>query len=744
MISKRKAGLVLMVIFTMTVFFTMMVFGAETQTRKIQSTGDDGFVTEAGILVDSSLVTILDPNMDIRSYLVFRMIEINTWESLNNATLRLRVGSLQVEDPESKVTIYGVDDGNFNGFASAAQVLSAPLTSQKVNLNTSAFSGQKWIEIDVSDIVAEIKSNPTWEGDDGFTGTIGFIILGRARSQERFNYDGRFFYDKLANNGLEAQLIIVWGDPLEEPPPSEKPTLLNNTDYVWEFNESVPGYFKNGTDPWTGEITIYKVTELGVPQILVVASNSMHFFNTSRGDPNYVDWPGTASFTFQEAGAVEFITTLGDWTFLIGRNTTDLEVFWSDDEFTTWRQEVVTDNFPPGLSGRSADFGSILADQTGEALIHLVFSSYSDWNPATYDIIYTNFTLDPVTKNLTWSPTYFNVTEDYASSQQEADIYQQRNGTIHVAWNGENGTANEIVMYRRRQANGTWLDAVRLSSDDVFDGREPDVVANEDTGLALISWTRLAVGAWSIRWDTVFPNNTVGTAVGTSDRGLSNARYVSMVNERDSGVAHMVYIDYAGDHVEYTFRQIDNSTAWAGAQIVSGVADRHFYPVVSLDEQNETLAVIWWNMDSTETDWGQFQIGDAPSGTDTLLLNHQLRYPSTADYYSRTVLSVSWWLAFPNGTLLGGPFDTYEEAVDAVEEILDINPKTPAPPSQGWPESGVLTRFKTRFYILIIGIGLLFGPLFVFAFSRPSGYEFTIGMFVMLIGFALMYAAGQV
>ena len=738
MITKRKAGLVLMVTFTMTIIFTMTVYGVETQTRKIQMTGDDGFVTEAGILIDSSLVTILDPNMDIRSYLVFRMIEINTWESLNNATLRLRVGNLQVVDPGSKVTIYGVDDGNFNGFASAAQVLSAPLTSQKVNLDTSAFSGQKWIEIDVSDIVAEIKSNPTWEGDDGFTGTIGFIIFGAE------GYHGRFFYDKLANNGLEAQLIIVWGDPLEEPPPAEKPPAVNGTDFIWELNETEPGYIKNGTDPWTGEINIYKVTELGDPEILVVASNSLHYFNTTKGDPNWVNWPGVATFTFQSSGGVEFITTLGDWTFLIGKNNSDLEVFWSDDEFTTWKQDIVTANFPPGLNGREADYGSILADQTGAPLIHLVFSSFSDWNPATYDIIYTNFTLDPVTENLTWSPTYFNVTEDYGTSQTDADIYQQKNGTIHIAWDGRNGTANDIAQYRRRQANGTWLDAVRLSSDDVTPALDVDVVANEETGLALIAWTRTAAGNWNIRWDTVFPNNSVGTAVGTSDRAISNAAWVSMVNDRENNVAHLTYQHHSGQHIEYRYRPIDNTTAWSAAQTVSSVADRHSYPVIAVNERNSTLAIIYWNEDAPETDWELFQIGSVPTAGDDLLLTHVLKYPSMADYYERTTLSVTWWLTFPNGTVIGGPFDTYDEAVDGVEEILDINPKTPAPPSQGWPETGVWTRFRTRFYILIIGFGLIFGPLMVFAYSRPSGYDATIGAFIMLIGFALMIAAGQV
>ena len=104
----------------------------------------------------------------------------------------------------------------------------------------------------------------------------------------------------------------------------------------------------------------------------------------------------------------------------------------------------------------------------------------------------------------------------------------------------------------------------------------------------------------------------------------------------------------------------------------------------------------------------------------------------------------SWIVTDENGTIVKDDCETLECAEAFIDEIVGVDPDEPTPAGQGWPGSGVLTRFRTRFYILMIGIGLLFGPLFIFAFSRPSGYEFTIGMFVMLIGFALMYAAGQV
>ena len=732
-----------MVIFTMMLFFTTMTArGAEeSQTIHITFDDDDGFITETGAhFPGGSLVAVLDPSMDLHSWLVFRMVEINSFESLTNATLRLRTASSLTFDADSTITIYGVKDGEFPGFSSPSAVPTYPLTFAHVNYNTSQFYGASWKEIDVTNIVEELKSSPSWEGDEAIPGTFGFIIEGAE------GHDPRHFYDFGAGNGFEAQLVIHWGET-PEIDPGDTPPAYNGTDFIWEYVNTTIAYDPgdNETDPWEGEIDVFKVSELGDPEILVVTSNTLVYFNTTKGDPNYNFWSGS-SFSFQSAGCVEFIATLGDWTFLVGQNNTYLEIFYSDDEFVTWRSDIVNDDFPK-LNGHGSDYGSIWADQNGSALIHLVWSTFSDWSGGTYDIVYSNFTLDPVTLNLTWSPDYFNVTEDYATSQTDADMYQEKDGTIHVVWDGHNGTANDIAQYRRRQANGTWLPAVRLSSDDVADAFEVDVVANEGTGVALISWTRLAVGNWDIRWDVVFPNNTVGTVVGTTDRVISNARWLSMVNDRDNDVAHLAYIDDAGDHVEYTYRAIDNSTAWAGAQQVSALADRHKYPSISVDELNDTLAIIWWNQDSTETDWAVFQIGNAPPGIDTLLLEAQLVYPSNADYYSRSVTSITWWIVWPNGTVLpgGGPFDTEDDALEGLDELLGINPLDPDPPSKDWDQTGPFTRFKTRMYIFLIGFFMLVGPFMVFANQgRPSGYNFVVGLFIMVIGLGLLIAAGSV
>ena len=70
--------MILIVCLILTVNVPFVSGASETQTISIADTSDDGFVTEIGYrFFDTPLISVLDPNMDIRSYLVFRDIKIN-------------------------------------------------------------------------------------------------------------------------------------------------------------------------------------------------------------------------------------------------------------------------------------------------------------------------------------------------------------------------------------------------------------------------------------------------------------------------------------------------------------------------------------------------------------------------------------------------------------------------------------------------------------------------------------------
>lgn len=238
---KTSAGLIILLLFLVLIPPVSGNGWPEEQTRHIiehpADTGTDGdmFVTETGLGHSGNLVTVLDPNMGIYGYLFFKDIKLNSYFHLENATLRLHTASTMDFDNESSFTIYGISDYRYFGmgewgYGSPAEIMIAPKTSAYVSYNSSQFYSSQWHEIDVTDIVQELKSNPWYEGpglDYGDPGDyMAFIILGAS------GHDSRWFYDLSAGNDYEAQLHLHWD--FSPPPP---------VDYEWgEFNESYRGY----------------------------------------------------------------------------------------------------------------------------------------------------------------------------------------------------------------------------------------------------------------------------------------------------------------------------------------------------------------------------------------------------------------------------------------------------------------------------------------------------------------------
>ena len=266
MISKRKAGLVLIVIFTMIVNFTAQAFDQD-MTRHIENTDQDVFVLETGVAIDANFMTVLSPDMDIRGMLFFEDIKINSWEVLINATLRLRTFHGRSFDAESKITIYGVRDYGGFGYSEAGRdapgspsaILGLPLTDASVNYNTSQFYGSSWKEIDVTSLVNEMKSDRNYDGPGLVVSNRGgdmiFMIFGTE------GHEPRSFYDFRAGNNLEAQLVLHWTD---SPPPP--PGGAFNESYrglnIFEIDHNGENRTGEGMDVNWNKLSMTQLTEI--------------------------------------------------------------------------------------------------------------------------------------------------------------------------------------------------------------------------------------------------------------------------------------------------------------------------------------------------------------------------------------------------------------------------------------------------------------------------------------------------
>ena len=669
-------------------------------------TNDDGFITQIGNhFRDTPYLPLRSATTDVISGLRFRSLNIPQDAKINNATLFVR--TLHTYDPGVVlVTIYGVDENDAYAFNSSGD-FTRPYTTNNVVWNVSEVNGYAWHNVSVTEIVQEIISRYGWRSGN----SLAFIILADSG-------DPRREFATIDNNiAWRPRLDITWA--VTPPSPSDDaPPPYNNTDeWTWDHVNS-----SQGMDIWTA-------TNYGEHELFYTSSSDLDFHNSLTGLDGVVDWTA-GGFGFQTAGAAEFIARLDPWVFLIGDNLST-SIYYSDDEFSAGSIRVEECNAQfPALDNYAGNPGSIWLDQNDTQTIHVVWSTVTDWQPATYNIVYSNFTILE-DGSLQWSLDYVNIT-NVATEQMDPDIYCEQDGTLHIVWYGRQGTAEDQIWYMRRYANGTWGPQVRCSEGDSFGSREPDVVANEVTGEALVAWTYYTATN-SIRWNIVYPNNTDGP-----DGNIANSQYVSMVNDRENDDAHMAFNSPAigNPSVDYRWISIDNLSAWSAASNISPNGEQHRNPTISLDEQNDTLAVIWWNEWNTWTAHNHWEIGGAIAPGKIRIANPQLRYPSSPDYYGRNINQVVYFTVYPNGTIHDGPFDTEDEAEDAIEEELGVDPEDPQTDVYG----EALTKNRWKTFVFVIGMVMFLGTPTFAMMARVSTGRWIMVLFISLCGLSILWS----
>ncbi len=680
---------------------------ADTGSYYPTDTNDDGFITQIGNhFVDTPYLPLRSATTDVIAGLRFRSLNIPQDAKINNATLFAR--TLHTFDAGLVLaTIYGVDENDAYAFNSSGD-FTRPYTSSNVVWNVSEVNGYAWHNVSVIGIVQEIISRYGWRsGND-----LAFIILADSGTPRRE-------FASVDNNiAWRPRLDITWAVTPPSPSDDAPPPYNETDDWTWEYVNST-----QGMDIWTA-------TNYGDHELFYTDSSDLDFHNSTTGIGGAVIWTA-GGFALQSAGAAEFIARLDPWVFLIGDNLST-SIYYSDDEFSAGsiRVEELNAQFPI-LDTYAGNKGSIWLDQQDNQTIHVVWSTVTDWQPAHYNLVYSNFTILQ-NGSLQFSPDYVNIT-NVASDQMDPDIYSERDGTLHITWYGHQATAQDQIWYMRRYANGTWGPQVRCSEGDAIDSFEPDVVANEVTGEALVAWTYIDAPN-QIRWNIVYPNNTDGP-----DGTIASSRYVSMVNDRENDVAHMAFCSPGSGGnpgVDYRWISIDNVSAWSAAQDVSPNGEKHWYPTISLDEENDTLSVIWWNDWNARTAHNHWEIGGAIAPTKVTIANNLFRYPSSPDYYGRHINQVVYFTAYPNATIQDGPFDTEDEATDAIEEELGVDPEDPQTDEYG----EALTKNRWKTFVFVIGMMMFLGtPLFAMM-SRVSIGRWVLVLFISLCGLSILWS----
>jgi len=677
----------------------------QDQTISITDTHDDKFITEAGIGIDAWLCHILDPDMDIKSYLVFRELEVNYWEPLENATLRLRTTVNLDFEADSSVTIYGMDFSNLQdeGWLTPSNVLMMPLTSAYVNVNTSQLYGQVWHEIDVTSIVEELIREYGWDGD-GHAGTetgdaIGFIILGAE------GHDTRWFIDyHYGTPSLASQLVIHWNH--EPPPPVDLP------DYA-KFNETLGNY------------TIWKVSPSNLLDMAYWNGTHEQYMevNTNSSDVEIsgVTDQGNMPHSYQ------IIRGPDDDIFYLGLIGTNKTLFHSYDEGETWDNYVINDQYV-NMIGNSNRDGSLAFDTSGT--LWIVWSSES--TDVEFERVHsTTVTIDDHV--LTFAGSSIAIPFQITREHNRPCIWVGSDDRKHLVWDCYSTTKNFNQIFYAYKDDGAWTGSFMVTNNANIHAQESQVVTSLNGTFIMITYlTKTSNDAHYAYYKTEW------VRFGGLDLSDDNFGLVISYNYNEDKV--LATYTHLGDLSSKIFNFSDLSLSSRYDVGIDGG-----YPDLTFDaKSNKTLSVYDAGVDGVqgmiydfETEsWGtNFSIRDVnPGYIHTVSL-------ATIDIEGTGEPTEEWYIHETAVCTVTGPFDDYDDVIDFIEGE-DPDPEDPDPP--GWPTEGPFVRFRMRLYFLIIGFGCLFGPLLFFAWKRPSGYYILCGAIVILIGIGMLISIGQV
>ncbi len=676
-------------------------------------TEDDAFVTGIGLYFgDTPFLPLRDSANNIVIGTRFRNVAIPQGSKINNATLRVKSSYGYPSASGITVTITGDDADDSRSFNDSGS-FSRTYTLAFVVWDISDVNGNTWAEVDVTEIIQEIIDRVGWSSGNSLS-LVYFTDQGTPRRE--------FASLDTGGGGYKARIDVFYGvEPPEEEVEEisdEADTPFNETEiYVWEYVETYRG------------IDIYNVTQYGDPEFqcygLDTAFNSW-YFNVTKGPGSEIEWD-TGAFSTSQSGALDPILGLDPWTLIFADKGT-AQVYVSNDEFVS---SVGTDpNDQYNLNPWSGNIGSMAIDPDGET-IHLVWGSPTPAFPGNYNIIYTNFTLNRDNGAITWAPSYTNVSA-VAWTQKEPVIYVQPNGTLHVIWEGEQGTATSQIWYRRRAANGTWFDQVRISDSDV--GGNPhsgaDVLANDETGDALIVWT---YDAASVYWEMVFPNNTVSPA----DRTVSSGLNPSMVNDRENNIANIVYQTTGGNPIiRFRNMTIANGSSWSASINLSPAGEKHLYPDIGMNPTNRSISVVWYNDWNLWVAANWWNAGQTPVAKKTKVTNERLQWNYIEEVTDAVILDTFIFLVYPNGTLVDtGPLDEGEDPEDTIDDLL--GGAQPEDPQE--EEYKVIGKFQWKLLVLAVGLIMLLGSPIAGVYYGGDTATWIRILFIMFFGIGILW-----
>jgi hypothetical protein len=687
---------------------------------------DDLLQTEAGsVFYDTALIPINDPNVDILVFIRFESVAITPGARIQ-ANLTLRVKNDYGAASGLSMTVYGIREGNCGPFIETdlegnpighSWNLTRPYTINSAVVNISGWDSPGTYRIDVSAIVQEIIDIYSWaSGND-----MGFILVCPSQgnvTRQIASYDygvvpttnsPRLDYASISL-GLPGDLAAI------------DPNVGN-----WIFNETYGGY-----DIWR-----HLVYGSAVDYIYTNVTQDLYFHSLNRTPPYYFIQDIEVLGDLFTPGIRRILRT-GNTTYVINTDDTnssgfrELWIFNSSDGGQTFGSGVLLSRMP-GHWNYHQRHGHIAIDSVGN--LHVYFTGLTA-DQADYRIFYTNYT------GSGWT-TPINVTSEQpwgGNTQSRPMCFIDENDIHHVVFSSINTTNYQAIFYMNRTSPDNYSLPLQVSTVDLgnqFDGQ----IVVTSTGDLYIVWTDYRGGGQ--RWVKYrFRESGVWGAEGEVSAGVGNIKEQPFIVLDDRDYLHVVYSAFFTASTYRTYYRAYNGVAWVNSTKISTNDAVNFeFPTMGIDP-NQTLQVLmvestgspdilyYRNMSLTTFTWSTIR---------QLLNATPIYYPCLPMFSTGALLTDEWYADDPDNGILG-PFDDRDDTEDGID---DENPDPEDPnPGDNWPTTGPFTRFRYKLYILILGVGCIFGPIFVFVWHRPGLQTLISGLFIMLIGLGLLMSLG--
>lgn len=679
---------------------------------QVDRSEDDIFQSEVGApFVASPFIAISEPNYGIISNFLFRNVTIYNSRIINNATLSVYTTGPQDADLAITATIYGLevnDGGLVNG---------SSLTIANVVWNISQVRGSgTWHNVTVTSVVQEIIDRYGWDYGDNLAFEI-VSTAGTTRHVVAYDY---------GNPTLSARLYITYGVA-----PPDPPGLAPGA----EYNQTVEGYDIYEI-PGTGQVTSFTSSMLWDDSGEVYPyqgktafnniTNKFYIFGT-QGDRIGYHFRDRYNLTWSNFITLYEHLAGGDiWTDYFIDAFGKLHVGWvwslTNDAYYM-KFDLLSDGSATNYTGRQTVdnaltfYGPVVVASDSEGYPYMAYDrlnagNYGAWvawstlNNGTWnhqvnspESVEINLGVNP--PNTGWFACELVPMGDrrmdlIVSSPDVADVYtcSKRNQNSGAVWTGE----GEFQIGDRQTPLGRRYAISGASVTNMSDETDAWTVRNDEATNDLWEY----VPAWAKR-DNNYLVDLVVAIIGIEGTG----EYVT--------IGYDPFLNFTKYGVIY--RNDTRSSALAlrdfGMPIAQYELVAHQYPQ-ELASENRTIVSYAWRHDASITfyhDW--FYMEDGPTNT------------TTDPYYE----------AYDNGTL-AFTCDTLDCLIDLITGT-DPDPQDPEP--SPWVDSpALLGRFAMRRYFLMIGWGMVWGPIWLFCYRRPSGYMLCAGFIFMLIGLGLL------